>query len=153
MGYKWNNPGDWLHERVQSAGEDVLRGYLTAIIGSLDSDTIQDIFQSEMDADGYFDEDEEEDEEDGQLLEPVRDVTRNGTRAATFEVEVPEDLYPTMDRRREHAIRLVRENASDFVMPATYRARIFKRGYEEVYRVVRYSNAIPSKEVSQTTAV
>lgn len=108
MGYKWNNPGDWLHERVQSAGEDVLRGYLTAIIGSLDSDTIQDIFQSEMDADGYFDEDEEEDEEDGQLLEPVRDVTRNGTRAATFEVEVPEDLYPTMDRRREPARPLLR---------------------------------------------
>jgi hypothetical protein len=52
--YKWSSPADWLHDQIQSAGEDELHAYLNAIIPTLDSDTIQDLFENEMDADGYF---------------------------------------------------------------------------------------------------
>lgn len=74
--YRWDSPGDWLAEKIAAGDEYALRGYLNAIVGTLDSDTIQDIFQAEMQTDGYFDPDvdhydEDEDEPDeGESNEP-----------------------------------------------------------------------------------
>lgn len=53
--YKYASPHEWLSQKVVNAGEDVLRAMLNAVIPSLDSDTIQDLFQEEMSEDGYFD--------------------------------------------------------------------------------------------------
>lgn len=52
--YKWSNPLDWLADRIANAEESELRGILHAVIDKLDADEVQDIFQAEMDEDGYF---------------------------------------------------------------------------------------------------
>lgn len=52
--YKWDNPAEWLSEKAQSWGEDALRAALNELARHVDFDDIQDIFQDEMDADGYF---------------------------------------------------------------------------------------------------
>lgn len=52
--HKWANPSDWLNEKVATADERTLRGYLNTIILSLFEDEIQDTFQTEMSEDGYF---------------------------------------------------------------------------------------------------
>jgi hypothetical protein len=58
--YKYESPHEWLSEKVtqayQSGNSSYLAGLLNDIIPKLDGDTIQDIFQDEMDGDGYFDE-------------------------------------------------------------------------------------------------
>lgn len=58
MAYKWAHPGEWLAEKIAEADETTLRGYLNSLLPSLDSDTIQDTFQDEMGADGYFNDDD-----------------------------------------------------------------------------------------------
>ena len=52
--YRWNCPGERLLDRIEQAGEDELLAFARAMAPELDSDTIQDLFQNEMDADGYF---------------------------------------------------------------------------------------------------
>lgn len=63
MAYKYAHPADWLQGKINkiAANNDVegLKAIALQLGNSLDGDTIQDEFQSEMDADGYFDEREE----------------------------------------------------------------------------------------------
>lgn len=65
--YKWDHPSDWLTEKLNGfeAGTEFgkLREFALAIAGELDGDQIQDLFQSDMDADGYFDDQNEPDED------------------------------------------------------------------------------------------
>lgn len=51
------NPIEWLHDRIAYCIDiEELRGHALALLLAVnDSDTIQDIYQNEMDADGYFD--------------------------------------------------------------------------------------------------
>ena len=71
--YKWHTAHEWLLEKAQeyaranNAAE--LLSIIDTLVPKLDGDTIQDEFQSEMDADGFFDDldaadEEDEDEED-----------------------------------------------------------------------------------------
>lgn len=57
--YQWNNPQEWLLEKAQgySRASDTaeLLSIIHTLVTKLDADSIQDDFQSEMDADGYFD--------------------------------------------------------------------------------------------------
>lgn len=52
--YEWPTPGDWLLWRVNLMTEDELRRTLSTIAAVMDSDTLQDHFQHQMDEDGYF---------------------------------------------------------------------------------------------------
>jgi HPt (histidine-containing phosphotransfer) domain-containing protein len=56
--YKWDNPADWLDDRVTKAVDENDVPELVSIIhslkGQLDFDGIQEAFQSDMEADGYF---------------------------------------------------------------------------------------------------
>ncbi len=65
--YKWSSPQSWLDDRIQALAEkrDVngLVEVINALIFHVDADQIQDIFQSEMDSDGYFKPDDEEAEQ------------------------------------------------------------------------------------------
>jgi hypothetical protein len=67
--YRWNNPQEWLLEKASQYADDVHKGGSTAIhaasclyslIDSLvnrsDADSIQNLFEAEMDEDGYFNE-------------------------------------------------------------------------------------------------
>lgn len=56
--YEFNNAHEWLYsKRIPS--------WLVPLLNKIDDDTIQDVYQSDMDADGYFDDlDEQEDDED-----------------------------------------------------------------------------------------
>lgn len=57
MAYKWNTPHDWLFDKIRRTDDvDKLRCYAYALLRRLDADEIQDLFQIEMDQDGYFDE-------------------------------------------------------------------------------------------------
>ncbi len=67
--YKWSSPHDWLIAKVQRHNDNnevsEMQSLLQTLIYELDADKIQDLFQSDMDADGYFDpESEEEDTEE-----------------------------------------------------------------------------------------
>lgn len=56
--YRYDNPHEWLESHIAELDIDDNRLELLAIIRALasvlDSDQIQDLFQSDMDADGYF---------------------------------------------------------------------------------------------------
>lgn len=53
--YKWDNPTEWLSEQIDSCENfHELRSYANALLSLVDNDQIQDLFQAEMDADGYF---------------------------------------------------------------------------------------------------
>ena len=52
--YKWDSPFEWLAEKAEDWDREQLLDTLTTVAGALDSDTLQDIFQDEMDQDGYF---------------------------------------------------------------------------------------------------
>lgn len=62
MTYKYESAHDWLETKAMDPAFAV--ELLNAIIPTLDADTIQNLFQNEMEADGYFD--EESDDEDDQ---------------------------------------------------------------------------------------
>ena len=56
--YKWDSPGEWLSEKIQSL--EVLDFYklkdiATSMLTVLDGDQLQDLFQDDMDNEGYFD--------------------------------------------------------------------------------------------------
>jgi hypothetical protein len=56
--YKWDSPQEWLTGKINATDDvSVLRSIMTSVIDRLDSDQIQDVFQSEMDKDGYFEPD------------------------------------------------------------------------------------------------
>lgn len=59
--YQWNNPGEWLEhhiDRLRDSGSDLVRLDLASLARTLgrelDSDQIQDLFQDQMEEDGYF---------------------------------------------------------------------------------------------------
>ena len=56
MTHKWRHPLEWLYWKIASSGEDWLKEALKALATVTDGDTIQDVFESEMDEDGYFEE-------------------------------------------------------------------------------------------------
>jgi hypothetical protein len=51
----WNNPHEWLLKKAQQWNADELYEALRGLAYRLNSDSIQGLFRSEMDADGYFD--------------------------------------------------------------------------------------------------
>lgn len=57
--YKWASPYEWLEEKAKEWDERKLYHELMNLASQLDSDTLQDEYQADMDADGYFDELEE----------------------------------------------------------------------------------------------
>lgn len=52
--YKWNNPCEWLTDAAKSWPKDSVYNALCLVAQKTDPDTLQDIFQREMDEDGYF---------------------------------------------------------------------------------------------------
>ena len=55
--YQWDYPLEWLEEKINGTNDpEVLRDYALTLARSerMDSDSIQDLFQSDIDADGYF---------------------------------------------------------------------------------------------------
>lgn len=53
--YRWGSPLEWLIEASQSWDAERLACEVRALAARLDSDQLQDEYQTEMDADGYFD--------------------------------------------------------------------------------------------------
>lgn len=53
--YKWETPYEWLMDKVNDMSEQDLKNTVLNIARKCDSDTLQDIFESDMDEDGYFD--------------------------------------------------------------------------------------------------
>src|SRR5947207_15120298 len=51
----WNSPHEWLLEKAQQWDADELYEALRSVAHRLNGGSIQGLFQSEMDADGYFD--------------------------------------------------------------------------------------------------
>lgn len=59
--YRWEHPQDWFLETASAllanpteGNTATLRGMLVCLVSTLDDDTIQDVFQADMDEDGYF---------------------------------------------------------------------------------------------------
>lgn len=57
---KWNNPHQWLNDHIKHrAASRTVSAWLRItrlLVHALDADTIQHLFQEEMEKDGYFDE-------------------------------------------------------------------------------------------------
>ncbi|KKM88033.1 hypothetical protein LCGC14_1262810 [marine sediment metagenome] len=52
--YQWTYPSDWLNEKIGDWSVAELRSALNSILATLAEDDVQDTFQSDMEADGYF---------------------------------------------------------------------------------------------------
>jgi len=56
--YKWDSPNEWLAAKAatyaQAGNVTELHSLLTSIIDKIDPDSVQDVFQSEMESDEYF---------------------------------------------------------------------------------------------------
>jgi len=53
--YKWAHPHDWLVDKVQSGEWDgCLHQTIIDLARNVDPDTIQEMYQEDMDADNYF---------------------------------------------------------------------------------------------------
>ena len=52
---KYNNPIEWLHDHTKDMKSYELKRLVFLLANKLDFDTLQDLFQNEMDKDGYFD--------------------------------------------------------------------------------------------------
>lgn len=52
----WDTPNEWLEDHARQENRRGVLDILTLIIQDLDPDVIQDLFQEEMDEDGYFEE-------------------------------------------------------------------------------------------------
>ena len=52
--YKYNSPQEWLIEYAGKLDAGKLFNEFTVLVQQMDADTIQDLYQSDMDADGYF---------------------------------------------------------------------------------------------------
>lgn len=64
MAYRWRYPSDWLSERLERNPEEA-KEIALALLGRLDEDAVQDLFQAEMEEDLYFEKDDETEEEEG----------------------------------------------------------------------------------------
>lgn len=54
--YPWANPQDWLMDKINHEwNEQEKAEAFISVVGLLDADDIQNLFQGEMDMDGYFD--------------------------------------------------------------------------------------------------
>ncbi len=53
--YKYSSPYHWLDDTASQWTQVELYAALMALAAQVDGDTIQDVFQSDMDKDGYFD--------------------------------------------------------------------------------------------------
>ena len=69
--YRWSHPSEWLSFHVDRLANDdsaeahsELVKLVMSLASLLDGDQIQDLFQDEMDRDGYFNDLNEEDEEE-----------------------------------------------------------------------------------------
>lgn len=60
MAHKWSCPHEWLRDYVQGLLDErkyeTLATDFVLFAGELDHDTIQNYFEKDMDADGYFEE-------------------------------------------------------------------------------------------------
>jgi hypothetical protein len=52
--YRWHTPQEWLLDKIEAMEREPLLQMLRPLIRQLDSDTIQDLYQYDMDLDGYF---------------------------------------------------------------------------------------------------
>lgn len=53
--YKWATPGEWLLEQIDNEWTpEQIQDALRQLVLQTDSDTLQDLFQDDMDTDGYF---------------------------------------------------------------------------------------------------
>lgn len=52
--YKWDSPYDWLAHASTNWDEQKLHATMMQLAGLLDSDALQELFEPEMDGDGYF---------------------------------------------------------------------------------------------------
>jgi len=64
MAYRWSHPAAWLSERIDGIkygkhSDADLAAMCRLLASQLDSDILQDLFQDEMDADGYFEDAED----------------------------------------------------------------------------------------------
>ena len=69
--YKWDRPHDWLDQYLAKLNPHESRALVRHLAMRLDADDVEEVFQDDMDADGYFDDqdaepvvDEDEDTED-----------------------------------------------------------------------------------------
>lgn len=85
--YKWANPNDWFRSHINKleARSDCerLAGIIWILLTAIDDEEIQELFQEEMDQDGYFDaidKIEGDENEDGvvDLDKPAWDVVEEG---------------------------------------------------------------------------
>ena len=56
MTHRWASPFHWLNEKMHEWTAAEVRNALHVVAASVDYSTLQDIFQREMDEDGYFEE-------------------------------------------------------------------------------------------------
>lgn len=63
--YRWDSPREWLDEKIDklaNAGDaNGLHEVLIDLLPNIDSDIVQNIYQSEMDEDGFFEDLDEKD--------------------------------------------------------------------------------------------
>ena len=52
--YKWKNPLEWLEDAIQTWSPNELKVEFIELAMRLDHDAIQDLYQSDMEKDGYF---------------------------------------------------------------------------------------------------
>jgi len=52
--YKWTRPYDWMADTARSWDKKALYHYSLTLAQKADPDDIQELFQQEMDEDGYF---------------------------------------------------------------------------------------------------
>lgn len=52
--YKWTYPQEWLAEKAREWTKEQLYSTLMQIAKEMDADSVQDLFQREMEIDGYF---------------------------------------------------------------------------------------------------
>lgn len=51
---KWNNPQEWLLDAMKDWSKRELEIALQQLVDYIDPDDIQEVFQNDMDIDGYF---------------------------------------------------------------------------------------------------
>lgn len=52
--YRWHSPGEWLDTKLNEWSPEEVKKAAETMARKLDSDTIQDLYESEMTEDGYF---------------------------------------------------------------------------------------------------
>lgn len=54
MTYRWRTPTDWLAEAARTWTAERVYHELIALASKMDQDDVQDVYDSEMETDGYF---------------------------------------------------------------------------------------------------